>query len=472
MESIVQAFFENSEKYAQKTAIVFDGKEISYSALAKRVRVFASALKSRSIKKGNKVLIEADNLIDFFTAFLGCMLVGAVVVPIEKNISIYRLQEIMISTKPSLVFMKNNGESYKSFLNGEDSFKKISFPKLESDAAIVSTTGTTGNPVLVCHTNKSMLACAQNLAFGVEIDEKTVLYTNIAFNLASGYRRVFCALYVGATSVISNKDLDLSKLCEDINKYDINHLAFVSANLSYLFSDSTYFDTFSNIKTVEAVTGVLPYSTVLGFKSLLPNVTLYNVYGATEAGCVLVNNTSENFSEGCIGKPSKNATVYLVDENENEITSSGKYGYIAVKGDMNMKGYYKKKALTDKVIKGDTLSLNDIAYFDENGYFYFVSRVGEIINVDGRKVIPSEIEQIAMKVDGVKDCACVAKEDKRLGQVPALYVVCDKAFDMDKLKTFLDENLENYRVPKEIIKIDKIPKTPTGKIMRKSLWLK
>ena len=98
MESIVQAFFENSEKYAQKTAIVFDGKEISYSALAKRVRVFASALKSRSIKKGNKVLIEADNLIDFFTAFLGCMLVGAVVVPIEKNISIYRLQEIMIST--------------------------------------------------------------------------------------------------------------------------------------------------------------------------------------------------------------------------------------------------------------------------------------------------------------------------------------------------------------------------------------
>ena len=102
-------------------------------------------------------------------------------------------------------------------------------------------------------------------------------------------------------------------------------------------------------------------------------------------------------------------------------------------------------------IGGTTVKL---AYFDENGYFYFVSRVGEIINVDGRKVIPSEIEPVAMKVDGVCDCACVAKEDKRLGQVPALYVVCDKAFDMDKLKTFLDENLENYRVPKEIIEID------------------
>lgn len=472
MESIVQAFFENSEIYAQKTAIVFEGKEVSFSSLAKRVKVFASALKKRSIKKGNKVLIEADNLIDFFTAFLGCMLIGAVVVPIEKNISIYRLQEIMLATKPSFVFMKNNGESYKAFLNGEDTFKKIAFPKPESDSAIVSTTGTTGNPVLVCHTNKSMLACAQNLAFGVGIDETTVLYTNIAFNLAAGFRRVLCALSVGATSVVSNKDLDLSRLCEDIVKYDINHLAFVSANLSYLLSDPNYFAHFSNIKTVEAVTGVLPYSTVLGFKTLLPNITLFNVYGATEAGCVLVNDTSKNFSEGCIGKPSKNATVYLVDENENIITSSGKYGYIAVKGDMNMKGYYKKKALTDKVMKGDVLALNDIAYFDENGYFYFVSRVGEIINVDGRKVIPSEIEQVAAQAQGVLDCACVAKEDKHLGQVPALYVVCDKGFDEEKLKSFLYENLESYRVPRTIIIIDKIPRTPTGKIMRKSLWLK
>ena len=138
-----------------------------------------------------------------------------------------------------------------------------------------------------------------------------------------------------------------------------------------------------------------------------------------------------------------------------------------------MKEYYKKKGLTDKVLQNETLILNDIAYFDEQGYFYFVSRVGDIINVGGYKIIPTEIEQVAMQFEGVKDCACIAKDDVHYGQVPLLYIICeDKTnFDFAGLKAFLQENLESYRVPESIISIDHMPRTATGKLMRKSLAL-
>jgi long-chain acyl-CoA synthetase len=157
---------------------------------------------------------------------------------------------------------------------------------------------------------------------------------------------------------------------------------------------------------------------------------------------------------------------------------------VAVKGDMNMKEYYRKKELTEQVMNKDRLIVNDIVYFDEEGYYYFVSRVGDIINVQGHKVTPSGIEKVAMNYEGIADCACVAKDDVRYGQIPVLFVQYEEenndtecesggktkdSTKEERLIEFLKNNLESYRVPKEIISIKKIPRTDTGKLMRKSL---
>ena len=138
---------------------------------------------------------------------------------------------------------------------------------------------------------------------------------------------------------------------------------------------------------------------------------------------------------------------------------------------MNMLGYYRKKALTRKVLQGDTVIINDIVYFDEDGYFYFVSRVGDVICVGDSKIIPSEIELAVMHYGGIRECACVAGHDKVLGEAPVLFIVCENRdeFDIDGLKSFLESNLETYHVPKSIIPIESMPCTSTGKIMRKHL---
>lgn len=472
MDSIVQSVFTHSASMPDKTAIIFHDRKISYRELAEKINIFSNSLKLHSIRKGQRIAIEADDLISYFVAFLGCQFSGAIAVPIEKNISSSKLQDVLKSTKPSLIFMKSNGEAYSDYQNGECSYSKISFPSGNAVAAIIATTGTTGKPVLITHTNRSMLAESENLSSGTNITKDTVLFANIPFNLALGYRRVFAALFAGATAVITDKPLNLETFGRYLEKMHINYLTIVHSKLKLLLDvkDPQLKKALHSLNTVEVMAGSITGQQIRSFCRQYPNTSLYNVYGATESGCILINEMSKNPVENCLGKPTVNTEISIVDENGAKVDQPNLYGYIAVKGDMNMSGYYHKKALTEKVMRSGRIVLNDIGYFDTEGYYYFVSRVGDIIDVGGHKIIPSEIEQAVSGYEGIVDCACAALQEQDYIQIPILYIVCaDPAFDIEKLEDYLKQHLESYKLPGQIIPIDKIPRTATGKILRKSL---
>lgn len=472
MESLVEIIIAHSSLCPEKTALIAGEQNLSYRELKDNIYGFASAIKEKKIKKGQRIMLEAYDLLSFYCAFLGCHLAGCIAVPIEPELTVYKLQDLIKAIKPVLIFSKNNGEDYFPYFNMTKP-KRLHFPKANDDATIVSTTGTTGNPALVSHTHKSMVAEVENLCEGTCITADTILFCNISSHLAAGYRRIFSALTKGATAVISTEQVSLCMLEENVNKHHINHLSLINTDIRLLTEEAmkTKGKKLETIRYAESATSTLYYDTILNFHNMFPHIQLFNVYGTTESGCLLINNTSENLKNGCIGKATKNATVFLVDENREPITTPGKYGYVAAIGDMNMKGYYKRKALTEKVLQGNTIVLNDIVYFDEDGDFYFVSRVGDVISVKGQKIIPTEIEQEAMRFCGIRECACVANEDEKLGQVPVLYIVCENPadFDFEGFYAFLKDNLESCRVPRSIIPIEKMPCTSTGKIMRKHL---
>ncbi len=471
MDSIVQAVLEYSKQKPEKIAMATAQKKITYKELSEKIVSFAASLKARGIKKGSRIAVEAVDLTSFFAACLGCHLAGMIAVPIERNISIYKLQDILKTTKPSLVFYKNTGEKYSDFFgNVPDS--KIRYPKGEKVSTIVSTTGTTGNPVLVTHTNNSTVATIENLVNGINITEDTVIFSNVPFDLSAGYRRVFATLYVGATAIITYKPLSEELLLEFFKEYGINSITLLNIDMNFIYGieNEELKGYMNSVRFVETVAGSITSLDIRKFRSAYPNITLYNVYGTTESGCLLINNTIENPQDGCLGKPACNAEIRIIDENGNQVTTPGKYGYISVKGNMNMSGYYRKKTLTESVMPDDYILINDIVYFDEQGFYYFVSRVGDIIDVSGHKVVPSEIERVAVMYDGVKDCACTSEDDHISGQKPVLYIECsEKDFDIEKLKEYLENNLEDYKVPQKIVKVQKIPRTATGKILRKSL---
>lgn len=472
MNSIVQAVFEHSLLIPEKTAIVADDEKISYRELAEKTAIFSNALKLHSVRKGQRIAIETHDPIAYFTAFLGCQLCNAIAVPIEEHISTYKMQDILKSVKPVLVFMQNNGESYRDFLTDNAPCGKVIYPKGDTTAAIIATTGTTGKPVLVTHTNKSIISEAQNLSAGTNISEDTILFSNVPHDLALGYRRVFAALYMGATAVLTHKPSSPELFATYIKKFHINHLSIVYSNVNMLLdiSNSKMSEALHRLNTIEIIAGSIAAPQIHSFCREYPDATLYSVYGATESGCILINNVSQTPVENCLGKPALHAEISIIDENGSHIETPHQYGYIAVKGSMNMSGYYHKKALTAKIMHSDYIILNDIGYFDEDGFYYFVSRVGEVINAGEHKVIPGDIERAVSNYEGITDCACAILTTKDSIQVPILYIVCSvDDFDMEKLQDYLTQHLESYKLPEKIICLDKIPRTATGKILRKSL---
>ncbi len=473
MESVIRDVSGNCDSYPDKTALAYDGRSLTYRELYRRAAAFCTAIKMHKVRKGSRIAMEADDLLSYFPAFLGCQLAQVVAVPLDKDISEGKMQEIAGIVKPALTFSKHTGQSLEEFyLPYMDSAGNFPFPDPDNECAIVSTTGTTGRPERIVHTNRSIRTAVDNLTIGTQVTSDSVFLICAPFNLTFGYRRVLAGLCAGATCVLLQGLGTEDEFFRLVREYGVNRLTLIPSDLERLLrSDSAKLnEAAKQIQVVETAIYPVCASDKDEFLRRFPEITLYNVYGTSESGCCLINNCNENPKDGCIGRPAAHAEVALFDEAGNRITKPGEYGYIAIKGEMNMKCYYKKKALTDKVKRDGYVVTSDVAYYDKEGNLFFISRVSDIINVSGRKVIPDEIERAALEYPGVRDCACVPRQDAKKGQTPKIFVVFEAGrADVEGLHEFLSGKLEPYKMPSDLECVDHVPRTPTGKIMRKYL---
>lgn len=174
----------------------------------------------------------------------------------------------------------------------------------------------------------------------------------------------------------------------------------------------------------------------------------------------------------CVGKPNKNAHIFIVDDNRQEIKSSStNQGLIAISGGMTMTEYFEEPELTKEVLVDGVVYTNDMGYIDENGFVYMLGRRGDVISIGGLKIAPTEVENIVLRFPGIAECACFAVEDRMGGCVPKLNIVEEKGADVDinELKKHMASYLEAFKVPKLVAKVEEIPKTSNGKIDRKVL---
>ena len=159
------------------------------------------------------------------------------------------------------------------------------------------------------------------------------------------------------------------------------------------------------------------------------------------------------------------------DDGEPITSSESHPGLLASRGAMNMTGYWKDPAETEKALRDGAVYSSDIAYYDEDGDIILLGRVGDVINVGGNKVSPEEIEDAARKLDGVVDCGVAPIDDPYKGSVPGLFVQMKPgcAFDPAAIRDFLAARLEPYKLPAIIEQIDRIPRSFNGKLLRREL---
>jgi acyl-CoA synthetase (AMP-forming)/AMP-acid ligase II len=194
-------------------------------------------------------------------------------------------------------------------------------------------------------------------------------------------------------------------------------------------------------------------------------------YGLTETGCVAsLNPYYGERKVGSIGLPLRGQAMEIRDETGGPM-AAGQYGEIVIQGANVMAGYLDNPAATAESIREGWLHTGDIGYVDADGYFFIVDRTKDMIIRGGENIYPREIEEVLYEYPGVLECAVIGvPDDVRGEEVLAVVVAAEGAgLDLEELSGFAAQRLARYKLPREIVLRDALPKTPTGKIQKKPL---
>ena len=200
-------------------------------------------------------------------------------------------------------------------------------------------------------------------------------------------------------------------------------------------------------------------------------VKILEGYGLTETSPAVSWSTPDWNRPTSVGRALPGIDVYAVDEQGGRITSDAE-GELMIDGPTVMAGYYKRDDLTAEVIdERGVFRTGDIGRVDDEGYIYITGRLKEMLIIGGENVFPREIEEVLSKHPSVRAAAVVGKADPSRGEVAVAFVETedDQAFDEKALRSWCRETLAGFKVPREIRQVESLPRSPTGKVVRKEL---
>ena len=485
-KTIIEYTADHAASNPEKVAVMTPEDSVSYGALYEYARGYAKYLASSGLERGGVVVLRASQTIEYAIQYLGIHLAGGVVTSLGKTASDHEFvgvakivgaaiiidDELAGETCPAKAVPYGNVREIASE-HVRDSID-LRFPDLTDPADILFTTGTTGATKGVELSHKALVATAENMIFGCEYSDDTVILVPGPLNHANAVRKLYTSLVNGSTVCLLHGVADTKPFFSVLDRADRPMaccLPPAAVRKIFQLSKDKLGEYRDRIEFIESASSPLPEADKERLCRLLPKTRLYNTYGSSEAASVCMFDYNRFRGKiNCVGKALPNSKIIIVDENHNEIRSSkDNIGFIACIGDGNMTGYVNDPALTREVLKDGVVYTNDLGYIDDEGFIYVIGRKGDVINVGGLKVAPSEVESAALAHDGIADCICIAIEDEITIHALKLLVVEEEGFELDfqELSLFLSKRLESFKVPHAYEAVDKIERTYNGKLNRK-----
>uniref|UniRef100_A0A2H1VNT1 SFRICE_024315 n=1 Tax=Spodoptera frugiperda TaxID=7108 RepID=A0A2H1VNT1_SPOFR len=497
-------------KHKDNTALINATTEerITYSGILQQSMNFAISLTRMGIRKGDTIGLISENRFEYWGVVIGAACAGAVVSPISvgyvkgellhvTNISkpkyivcspsLYKIHAQTISSmkfvKKVILFgeEKQNGTlSYNDMvLETNGLIKNVKYEEFrcaevagQSDTLVVMySSGTTGLPkgVMITHLNILTLMCSRGFA-----DPSKALISISPWYHAMGFAGCLNGLSNGVCFVCIPK-FDIDLYLRTIEKYKVAQLTVVPPILVALCKDQTKKYDLSSVMFILSGAAPLRKDIIAAAHVKFPNlVMVMQGYGATELTLGVLGFFPDSFRVdkiGSVGVVVPNVVLKVVDLETGKALGPNQSGELRVKGELLMKGYVGRE-------RGDELDpegfyrTGDIAYYDDDGYFYIVDRQKELIKYKGYQVPPAELEGVLLQHEGIRDAAVIGVEDRAAGELPLAFVVRQPGSNVTEkeVKDFVAERLSNPKHLRGGVRfVEEIPKTPSGKILRAKL---
>lgn len=479
MKTIEEQIFDQVQNTPDKVALISGDTEITYSQLWDYCLCAAEKLKQDyHLKKGDRVILSAAGNIEFVYAYFGVHIAGGICVPIDPDTNQTRFEYIEKSTTPVCVMgllhnVKKETIPFTDVVNGTSKATYIA-PEQGQVADILFTTGTTGAPKGVALSYNNLSAAARNINAFIGNTSSDVELLALPVSHSFGLGRLRCSLSKGATVVMLGTFANVKKFFKEMARCQVTMFAMVPASWGFIKKMSgKYIGKFAEqLKFIEIGSSFMPVEDKELLMSLLPNTRICMHYGSTEASrsaFMEFHTYKENLLS--IGKASPNVEIKIFT-SQGTPAALGEEGEVCVKGEHVTCSYRNE---TPERFASDFYDgyfrTGDCGTMDAEGNIYLKSRIKEMINVGGKKVSPMEVEDILNTIPGIKESACIGIPDPGivLGEVVKAFIVADDNLSDEEIMQQLRPQLEVYKLPVEIERINAIPKTGSGKIQRLSL---
>ncbi|PKG30357.1 long-chain fatty acid--CoA ligase [Cytobacillus horneckiae] len=493
--SIYQFLSNAAEQHPNKIAVKENYHETTYAELKRAVNKFAAALYENGFKKGDMFAIMLPNCLEYVISFYAVQRLGGTVVQVNPMYQQRELDYILEDSgatwlicnefqKPKLKHIEHvicifadganeDKQTLYTWINKAENSPPSILVEVENDIAILQYTGgTTGRSkgVMITHQN---VVCniSQNMITSSDLNSWERVIGIAPMFHAMGLTIMNTTVYNGGT-YYPIKRFELDSLVETIK--DFQPTIFSGSPtmfIALLNHPDVNSETLNSIKIFGSGSAPLSLEVMKAFeeKSATP---IIESYGLSEATTMTHKNPTDQRKVGSIGIPVPSTDAQIVDmETGTKRLPIGEIGELIIKGPQIMKGYWRNKNETEKALRNGWLYTGDLAYMDEDGFFYISGRKKDMIIAGGYNIYPMEIEEVLYKLPAVKEVCVYGIPDSYRGETVKAAIVLKDGMKLNEseIVNWCNENLARYKVPRVIEFKTELPKTAVGKILRTKL---
>ena len=466
-------------------------RTLSYLQINELANLLSSFLiKEYNLTKGDRIVILAENCLEYFLLFSAAQKTGLVLVPINYRLTNEEIRYLLSDAEPSLIIcedkytVKLNTNRYlnitdlvdllEGFKTGKNLKGQCDIEVSENDPIfILYTSGTTGFPKGALYTHKMLFWNSVNTMLALEINsESRTLHCLPPFH-TGGWNVLTTPILHHGGFIYVLKRFDSEAVLGLLRKEKITLFMGVPTMLKKMSEEFT----FQELELPD-----FKYMIVGGEQMPIPliekwhkkNIPIRQGFGMTEVGPNLtsLHQSDAIRKQGSIGRPNFYVQTRIVNENGKQ-TDVDEPGELLLYGPMVTPGYWRNAEATSAAFSGKWFRSGDMVKRDNEGFLFVVDRLKNMFISGGENVYPAEIERVVHSFGAVADAAVIGVPDETWGEVGKLFVVPHDNIDLNSedLLEFCRKKLAKYKIPKHISFLREIPKNETGKVNRKALAL-
>ncbi len=498
--------------FPNKKALIYDDHTLTYQEFNNRVNCLASGILKYGFKKGDRLAVFMHNSVQHFEIYFASAKIGGIFVPINNTLKQAELQRMVDYVTPRYLFFDQEHkplaegmgkdsanieflisideiifegiESYESWIESGTSSEPDSDENITDNdiSSIFFTSGTTGHPKGVMRTHRHEYINAMTNAVEMKLDynDRPLLlfpFYHIPF-MDNTIRHVLMG-----NSIVIRKEGNFSTedVLDIISREKVTICQLVPTILNAMIQQKTTIESYdlSNFRLLIYVGSTIPVA-VLKQAMKIFACRFIQYYGQTESGPattalrpedhVLDGSEAQMKKLGSAGRPVLGFEVKIVDPIGREV-SRGSVGEITVRGEALMEGYWNLADETEASLKNRWLYTGDMGRLDENGYLYIVDRKHDMIISGGKNIYPREVEELLYQHEDVIEAVVIGVPDDYWGESVRAIVVKKEGSNISEkdLIDYCRENIASYKKPRRVEFRKSLPKSPTGKILKRSI---